>query len=82
MDDKVKRLSVEAKSQLIEWMEENFHDIDSFIYIANMKDNTTLFVHHCDDVIEAFGLLGLGTSTVNRLADNGDFEGKGNRDDN
>jgi hypothetical protein len=70
---KVQRIYPEAKTGLINWIEENFHDIDSFVVTFSMKDNTTMTIYHCNTFLESLGIVGISQSTLNELATNEEF---------
>lgn len=78
----VKRIYPEAKNALINWIEENFHEIDSYVATFTLKDGTTMNVYDCHNVVEAFGILGITQATITELANNGEFVCKPKGDEN
>ncbi|MDF2902375.1 MAG: phage related protein [Bacillus sp. (in: firmicutes)] len=73
---KVKRVYPEAKTGLINWIEENFHEIDSFVVTFTLKDNTTLTVYDCHTFVEAMGIVGVTQSTITNLVYDNEFIAK------
>jgi hypothetical protein len=74
--NKVSRIFPEAKTGLINWIEQNFHDIDSFVVTFTMKDGTTMTVYDCHTFVEAMGILGVSQSTITNLAYDDEFTPK------
>jgi hypothetical protein len=70
---KVTRIFPGATNGLINWMEENFHDIDGFVVTFNLKDKTTMTVYDSYSYVEALGLFEVGKSNINELAMNDEF---------
>jgi hypothetical protein len=70
---KVQRIVPESKTGLINWIEENFHDIDSFVVTFSMKDNTTMTVYDCTTFMEAIGIAGVSNFVLSDLEANGEF---------
>lgn len=73
MKDNVTRIFPEAKTGLINWIEENFHDIDTFVATFSLKDGTTMTVYDCYSFIEAMGIVSISQSTLNNLAYDEEF---------
>lgn len=57
----VQRIYPEAKTALINWIEENFHDIESYVFTCLQSDGTTMTIHHVKSKIEARGLLAIAS---------------------
>lgn len=76
MKDNVTRIFPEAKTGLINWIEENFHDIDTFVVTFRMKDGTTMTVYDCYNFVEALGIVGVSQSAINNLAYDEEFVSK------
>lgn len=70
---KVKRIFPEAKTGLINWIEQNFHDIDQFVATFSMKDGTTMTVYDCYSFLEAMGIVGITQSTISALGCDEEF---------
>jgi hypothetical protein len=70
---KVSRIYPESRTGLINWIEQNFHDIDEFAVTFKMKDGTTMTVYDCYSALNAIGLLEFAKLTCNELAVNGEF---------
>lgn len=73
----VMRISPEAKTGLINWIEENFHEIDSFVATFTLKDGCTMTVYDCNTFVEAMGIIGVTQSTITNLAYEDRFIPKG-----
>ena len=72
----VKRIYPESKTGLINWIEENFHEIDEFVFQSTMKDGTGMFVYDAYNVISTLGMLELAKGTTHEIANNGEFKFK------
>lgn len=70
----VKRIYPEAKTALINWIEENFHDIDSYIFTCRLKDGTSMTVHDVDSFIEALGMVESAKHVIFVSSENGEFK--------
>lgn len=64
----VKRIYPESKSALINWIEENFHDIDSFVVTFHMKDKTTMTVYEIESYFEALALVEITRDIIHTLS--------------
>ena len=69
----VKRIYPESKTGLINWIEQNFHDIDEFIFIAQMKDNTSMYIYDTYSYRNALGMLEIAKDNTHTLAHDGEF---------
>jgi hypothetical protein len=69
----VKRICPESKTGLINWIEENFNDIDAFVVTFSMNDNTTMTVYDCTTFMESMGLVGVTNHVLSELEMNGEF---------
>lgn len=69
----VKRIRPEPKTALINWVEENFHEIDSYVATFTLKDGTTMTVYDCHTFVEAMGIVGVSQSTITNLAYDNEF---------
>lgn len=69
----VKRIYPEAKTGLINWIEENFHEIDAFAATFALKDGTTLTVYHATTFLEAMGIVGVTQATLTGIGNDGEF---------
>ena len=65
----VKRIYPDAVNGLINWMEDNFHEIDSFVVTFLMKDKTTMTVHHTDSYFNALALAAFNLDTIQKLGE-------------
>lgn len=75
----VKRIYPESKSGLINWVEQNFHEIDQFAATFVMKDGTTMTVYDVYSYLEAVGMAGILMDTIHTLAYEGQFTPKERR---
>ena len=64
----VRRIFPGSVNGLINWMEENFHDIDQFVATFKMKDGTTMTGYDVYTYLEAVGLVGITIDTIHTLA--------------
>lgn len=71
--NKVKRIFPGPTNGLINWMEENFHDIDGFVATFHLKDGTTMTVYDVYSYIQALGLVEITKDTIHELAHNDEF---------
>ena len=69
----VKRIYPEAKSALINWIEENFDEIDEYVAIFSLKDGTTMAVYDCYTYIGAVGLAEVAKDTIHAASHEGEF---------
>ena len=65
----IKRIYPEAITGLINWMEQNFHDIDSFVITFKLKDKEMWTVHHTDSYYEALAISTWGLDTIQKLGE-------------
>ncbi|MET3699353.1 hypothetical protein [Bacillus oleivorans] len=70
---KVSRIYPEAKTGLINYIEQNFHEIDSYVVTFTLKDGTTMTVYHSNSFVEAMGIVGVSQSTIMDLANSDEF---------
>ena len=67
--NQIKRIYPGGINGLINWMEENFHDIDSFVVTFKLKDKTSMTVHHTDSYYEALAIAMLNLDTIQKLGE-------------
>lgn len=73
----VQRIYPEGKTALINWIEENFHEIDSFVATFTMKDDEEITtIHHCNSWLEAMGITTVAINTMNEIGASGEFAPK------
>ena len=65
----IKRIYPGGVNGLINWMEENFHDIDSFVVTFKLKDKTSMTVHHTDSYFEALAIAMLNLDTIQKMGE-------------
>lgn len=73
---KVSRLYPESKTGLIKWIEDNFHDIEQFVFTAQLKDDTTMFVYDCYSYYDAVAMTSISLDTVHCLSHDDAFVAK------
>ncbi len=69
----VKRIFPGAVNGLINWMEENFHEIDGFVVTFNLKDGTTMTVYDVYNYVQALGLCEVSKTTIHELVMEDEF---------
>ena len=72
----VKRVFPGPVNGLINWMEQNFHDIDEFVVQFQMKDGTCMFIYDTYSFRNALGMLEMAKGTCHELAINDEFTPK------
>ncbi|PRS28971.1 hypothetical protein [Bacillus pumilus] len=70
---KVKRVFLGAVNGLINWIEQNFHDIESFVTTFKMKDGTLMTIYHNELYLEAVGMAEICKDTLHELAKDDKF---------
>lgn len=53
----IQRIYPEAKTALINWIEQNFHEIDAYVFVCTMVDGAHQTIHHVDSRVQALGIL-------------------------
>lgn len=74
--EKVKRIYPESKTGLINYIEENFHEIEQFVVTFSLKDGTTMSVYDSYSYLEAVGLAGIQIDCIHDAAHNETFISK------
>lgn len=69
----VKRLYPGSVNGVINWMEQNFHDIDEFVIQFQMKDGTSFFTYDTYSFRNALGMLEMAKGTCHELSINDEF---------
>lgn len=69
----VRRIYPESKTGLINWIEENFHDIDEFVVQFQMKDGTSMFVYDTYTYRNALGMVEMARDSIHELSHNDGF---------
>lgn len=72
----VKRIYPESKTGLINWIEENFHNIDEFVAMFHMKDGTSMFVYDTYEYRGALGTVEMAKENLYQMAQDGTFTPK------
>lgn len=72
----IKRIYPESKTALINFIEQNFHDIDEYFFVAEMKDQTQISVYDFYSYRNALGTLESAKEGLNQLAESGEFKPK------
>jgi hypothetical protein len=68
-NQKVGRIYPEAITGTINWMEDNFHEIDSFVVTFKLKDKTSMTIHHTESYFEALAIAMLNLDTIQKMGD-------------
>lgn len=76
---KTTRIYPEPKTALINWIEENFHEIESYVFTAKLSNNTIMTVHDVEDFTEAMGLASISKDVISHSAHDGEFESRSGR---
>ena len=72
----VKRIYPESKTGLINYIEENFHNIEQFVVTFSLKDGTTMSVYDSFSYLEAVGLASIQLDCIHESAHNETFLSK------
>lgn len=70
---KVVRVFPGSVNGLINWMEQNFHDIDQFAVTFTLKNGTTMTVYDAYSYLEAVGMAAITLETIHALSHEGEF---------
>ena len=73
---KVKRIYPGSLNGLINYIEENFQEIDQYVVTFHLKEGSTLTVYDSYSYLEAVGLAGIALDTIHHSAHEGEFEPK------
>jgi len=68
MSQKVKRISPGSINGLINWMEENFHEINEFVATFHMKDGTTMTVYDIYSYFNGLAITEISKDTIQKLS--------------
>jgi len=69
----IKRIYPEARTGLINWMEQNFQEIDQFVASFKMEDGQMYTFYDTYSFLEAMGLTAIAHADINRLGEQGKF---------
>ena len=64
----VKRIFPGPVNGLINWMEENFHDIEQFVVTFKLKDNTTMTVYDVYSYYDALAITAITEDCIRKLS--------------
>lgn len=73
----VKRVFPGPVNGLINWMEQNFNDIEEFVVQFQMKDGTSMMIYDTYSFRNALGMLEMAKGSCHELAINDEFTPKG-----
>lgn len=73
---KVVRIRKDSKEELLNWIDQNFHEIEQFIATFALSDNTTMTVYDCYSYLEASGMASIQADTIHQEAQAGTFNPK------
>ena len=68
MNQKVKRIFPGPVNGLINWMEENFDNIDEFVVTFHLKDGTTMTVYDVYSYFNALAITEISKDTIHKLS--------------
>ncbi|MEK5006585.1 hypothetical protein MHI11_05405 [Bacillus sp. FSL K6-3312] len=69
----VERVFPGAVNGLINWIEKNFHEIDSFVTTFKMKDGTLKTIYHNESYLEAVGMAEIAKESLHQAAKDDEF---------
>lgn len=72
----VTRIYPESKTGLINWIEENFHEIDEFTVTFKLKDDTSLTVYDAYSYFSALVMIEMGREAIQEASRGGLFTPK------
>jgi hypothetical protein len=70
---KVKRIYPESKTGLINWIEQNFHNIDEFVCCFKLKEGSLMTVYDSYSYLTAVGMAEIAKDTIHHLSHNDGF---------
>lgn len=76
MKDNVRRIHPEAKTSLIKWIEEHFHEIDEYVATFSLKSGETMTIYDASHPITALGLAAVTNMTIRDDIYDGEFVAK------
>lgn len=74
---KVTRIYPGAVNELIQFLEENFHEIDGFIATFHLANGEIVTTYEAGSYLEAAGLVAITQDTIDTLARDGEFVARG-----
>lgn len=69
----IKRLYPESKTSLIKWIEDNFHEINEFMFVAELKDGTSMNIYDFFTYRGAIGTVEMSKQTLYHAVENNEF---------
>ncbi|KLV15366.1 hypothetical protein [Bacillus altitudinis] len=69
----VKRVFPEAVNCLSNWIEQNFHEIDSYVTTFKMKDGTLKTIYLNESYLEAIGMVEIAKESLLQSAKDDEF---------
>lgn len=73
MTKEVRRIYPEAKTALIHWIEENYHEIDEYFFLAVMKDGEQMNIYDFYSYRNAVGSIDCAKDSIHRMSEDGTF---------
>ncbi len=67
----VKRIAPDSKTAMIKFIEDNFHDIDSFVMTFSMKSGSIETYYDVEDYRDAAALAGITNNNIHYEANEG-----------
>lgn len=70
---KITRITPEGKTALLKWIEDNYNEIDEYIFTAHLKDNTTMMIYDCYTYFDAVAIASITTDSIHNLSHYNEF---------
>ncbi|WP_345912111.1 hypothetical protein [Bacillus altitudinis] len=70
---RVKSVFPEAVNGLSNWIEQNFHEIDSYVTTFKMKDGTLKTIYLNESYLEAIGMIEIAKESLHQSAKDDEF---------
>jgi hypothetical protein len=74
---KVQRIYPESKTAVINYIEENFHEIDEFVCTFRFKDGTSITIYDAYTYFNALVMIEMGREAIQEAVRNDTFVQKG-----
>jgi hypothetical protein len=63
----IKRICPDNKTALIKWIEDNFHNIDQFVFVARMSNSVTTTIYDCFTYYDSVAMTGIAQNVMHEL---------------
>jgi len=67
----IQRIAPESKTAMIQFIEENFHDIESFVMTFSLKTGEVITYYDVEDYMDAAALAGVTQNNIHYEANEG-----------